>query len=201
MAEVKATNVVWHEGQVGRDKREVLLDQKGCLVWLTGLSASGKSTIAFTTEHILVERGRLAYVLDGDNIRHGINKNLGFSAEDRTENIRRVGEVGKLFADAGLITFASFISPYREDRDEVRGLMVDGDFIEVFIDAPVELCEERDPKGMYVKARTGEIPNFTGISAPYEAPESPEIAIKTADCTPEEAAGQIIALLQKMGKF
>ena len=201
MAEVKASNVVWHEGQVGRDKREVLLDQKGCLVWLTGLSASGKSTIAFTTEHILVERGRLAYVLDGDNIRHGISKNLGFSAEDRTENIRRVGEVGKLFADAGLITFASFISPYREDRDEVRGLMADGDFIEVFIDAPVELCEERDPKGMYVKARTGEIPDFTGISAPYEAPESPEIAIKTADCTPEEAAGQIIALLQKMGKF
>ncbi|MEE2753795.1 MAG: adenylyl-sulfate kinase [Candidatus Latescibacterota bacterium] len=201
MAEIKATNVVWHEGQVGRDKRETLLDQKGCLVWLTGLSASGKSTIAFATEHILVERNRLAYVLDGDNIRHGISKNLGFSAEDRTENIRRIGEVGKLFADAGLITFASFISPYREDRDEVRGLMADGEFIEVFIDAPVELCEERDPKGMYVKARTGEIPDFTGISAPYEAPESPEIVIKTADCTPEEAAGQIIALLEKMGKF
>lgn len=201
MAEVKATNVVWHEGQVGRDKREALLKQKGCLVWLTGLSAAGKSTIAFTAEHILVDRDRLAYVLDGDNIRHGISKNLGFSAEDRTENIRRIGEVGKLFADAGLITFASFISPYREDRDEVRGLMAEGDFIEVFIDAPVELCEERDPKGMYVKARTGEIPNFTGISAPYEAPESPEIAIKTADCTPEEAAGQIIALLEKMGKF
>ena len=201
LAEVKATNVVWHEGQVGREKREVLLDQKGCLVWLTGLSASGKSTIAFTAEHILVDRGWLAYVLDGDNIRHGISKNLGFSAEDRKENIRRIGEVGKLFADAGLITFASFISPYKEDRDEVRGLMADGDFIEVFIDAPVELCEERDPKGLYVKAKTGEIPNFTGISAPYEAPESPEIAIKTADCTPEEAAGQIIALLEKMGKF
>ena len=178
-----------------------MLNQQGCMIWLTGLPSSGKSTIAFTTEHILVERGRLAYVLDGDNIRHGISKNLGFSAEDRTENIRRIGEVGKLFADVGLITFASFISPYREDRDEVRGLMAEGDFIEVFIDAPVELCEERDPKGMYVKARTGEIPNFTGISAPYEAPESPEIAIKTADCTPEEAAGQIIALLEKMGKF
>ena len=201
MAEVKATNVVWHEGHVGRDKREGLLNQKGCMIWLTGLPSSGKSTIAFTAEHILVERGRLAYVLDGDNIRHGMNKNLGFSAEDRTENIRRIGEVGKLFADAGLITFTSFVSPYRADRDAVRELMAEGDFVEVFIDTPVELCEERDPKGLYAKARTGEIPNFTGVSDPYEAPENAEIVIKTADCTPEEAAEQIISLLEKMGKF
>jgi len=201
LAEVKATNVVWHEGHVGRDKREGLLNQKGCMIWLTGLPSSGKSTIAFTAEHILVERGRLAYVLDGDNIRHGMNKNLGFSAEDRTENIRRIGEVGKLFADAGLITFTSFVSPYRADRDAVRELMAEGDFVEVFIDTPVELCEERDPKGLYAKARTGEIPNFTGVSDPYEAPENAEIVIKTADCTPEEAAEQIISLLEKMGKF
>ena len=201
MVEVKATNVVWHEGHVGRDKREALIKQKGCMIWLTGLPSSGKSTIAFTAEHILVEQGRLAYVLDGDNVRHGMNKNLGFSAEDRTENIRRIGEVGKLFTDAGIVTFTSFVSPYREDRNTVRELMADDDFIEVFIDTPVELCEERDPKGLYAKARTGEIPNFTGISDPYEAPENPELVIKTSECTPEEAAGEIIALLAKMGKL
>ena len=201
MAEVKATNVVWHEGHVSRDKREGLLNQHGCMIWLTGLPSSGKSTIAFTAEHILVEQGRLAYVLDGDNIRHGLNKNLGFSAEDRAENIRRVGEVGKLFTDAGVVTFTSFVSPYREDRDAVRELMADRDFAEVFIDTPVEVCEERDPKGLYAKARAGEIPNFTGVSDPYEAPEKPELVIKTAGCSPEEASGQIIDLLKKMGKL
>ncbi len=201
MAEVKATNVVWHEGHVGREKREGLLNQKGVMIWLTGLPSSGKSTIAFTAEHILVEQGRLAYVLDGDNIRHGLSKNLGFSAEDRAENIRRIGEVGKLFTDAGVITFTSFVSPYKEDREAVRELMADGDFAEIFIDTPVELCEERDPKGLYAKARTGEIPNFTGVSDPYVAPENPELVIKTSECTPEEAAGQIIALLEKMGKL
>ncbi len=201
MAEVKATNVVWHEGHVGRDKRESLLHQQGCLIWLTGLPSSGKSTIAFTAEHILVEQGRLAYVLDGDNVRHGLTKNLGFSAEDRAENIRRIGEVGKLFTDAGVVTFTSFVSPYREDRDAVRALMGGDDFIEVFIDTPVVLCEERDPKGLYAKARTGEIPNFTGVSDPYEAPEKAELMIKTAECTPEEAAGKIIAHLKKMGKL
>ncbi|MBK34562.1 MAG: adenylyl-sulfate kinase [Gemmatimonadetes bacterium] len=201
MAQVKATNVVWHEGHVGREQREGLLKQNGVLIWLTGLPSSGKSTIAFTTEHILVERNRLAYVLDGDNIRHGLNKNLGFSAEDRAENIRRIGEVGKLFADAGVITLSSFVSPYHQDRDAVRALLDDGDFIEVFIDTPLELCEERDPKGLYAKARTGEIPNFTGISDPYEAPENAELVIRTADCTPETAANQIIDELEKRGKL
>ena len=202
MTQVKATNVVWHEGHVDRDRRQTLLKQQGVLIWLTGLPSSGKSTIAFTAEHILVEQqNRLAYVLDGDNIRHGLNKNLGFSAEDRAENIRRIGEVGKLFADTGVITLSSFVSPYREDRDAVRELMADGDFIEVFIDTPLELCEERDPKGLYAKARTGEIPNFTGISDPYEAPENAELVIKTTDCTPEDAANQIISELEKRGKL
>ncbi len=201
MTEVKATNIVWHEGHVARKQREDLLKQKGALVWLTGLPSSGKSTIAFTTEHALIERGRMAYVLDGDNIRHGLNKNLGFSAEDRAENIRRIGEVGKLFADAGIITLSSFVSPYRIDRDGVRELMENKDFIEVFINTPLGVCEERDPKGMYKKARTGEIPNFTGISDPYEPPENPELVIHTTDSTPQEAALQIIALLEARGNI
>ena len=201
MAEVKATNIVWHEGQVAREQREALLAQKGVLIWLTGLPSSGKSTVAFTVEHALVERGRMAYVLDGDNIRHGLNKNLGFSAEDRAENIRRIGEVGKLFADAGAITLSSFVSPYRADRDDVRELMDDGDFIEVFIDTPLEVCETRDPKGLYKKARTGEIPNFTGISDPYEPPENPELVIYTVDSTPQRATQQIIALLEARGNI
>jgi adenylylsulfate kinase len=171
------------------------------LVWLTGLSGSGKSTIAYTVEHALVSRGHLAYVLDGDNIRHGLNKNLGFSAGDRTENIRRIGEVGKLFADTGAITLASFVSPYREDRDAVRALMGEGDFIELFVDTPLELCEDRDPKGLYKKARAGEISNFTGISAPYEAPEQAELIIKTAECRLEEAALQVLSLLEQSGKI
>lgn len=199
--ETRATNVVWHEGHVSRQEREALLRQKGVLVWLTGLPSSGKSTIAFTAEHLLVERGHLAYVLDGDNIRHGLNKNLGFSAEHREENIRRIGEVGKLFTDAGALTLTSFVSPYRADRDKVRALMADGDFIEVFIDTPLELCEERDPKGLYKKARAGEIPNFTGISDPYEPPTNAELVIPTADCMPQEAAQRIIALLVERGKI
>ena len=201
MAQIKATNIVWHEGHVGREQRENLLSQKGALVWLTGLPSSGKSTIAYTVEHALVERRHMSYVLDGDNIRHGLNKNLGFSAEDRTENIRRIGEVGKLFVDAGLVTITSFVSPYREDRDAVRELMDDGDFLEVYINTPLELCEERDPKGLYKKARDGEIPNFTGISDPYEAPSTPELEILTADCTPQEAAIQIIQLLEQRDKI
>ena len=201
MTAVKATNIVWHEGHVDRQQREDLLKQKGVLIWLTGLPSSGKSTLAFTIEHALVKRGRMAYVLDGDNIRHGLNKNLGFSAEDRAENIRRIGEVGKLFADAGVITLSSFVSPYTSDRDEVRALMGEDDFIEVFVDTPLEVCEERDPKGLYAKARTGEIPNFTGISDPYEPPENPEIVIKTTECTPQEAAVQIINLLETRGNI
>ena len=201
MTEIKATNIVRHEGHVSRQEREGLLGQQGVLLWLTGLPSSGKSTIAYTVEHALVNRSHLAYVLDGDNIRFGLNKNLGFSAEDRAENIRRIGEVGKLFVDGGYITLASFVSPYREDRDGVRALMADGDFAEVFIDTPVELCEERDPKGLYKKARNGEIPNFTGVSDPYEAPENAEMVIKTATGTPEEAAAQILAMLEQIGKI
>tara|TARA_A100001037_G_scaffold246463_1_gene228193 strand:+ start:295 stop:909 length:615 start_codon:yes stop_codon:yes gene_type:complete len=201
LTEIKATNIVRHEGHVSRQERERLLGQQGVLLWLTGLPSSGKSTIAYTVEHALVNRGHLAYVLDGDNIRFGLNKNLGFSAEDRAENIRRIGEVGKLFVDGGYITLASFVSPYREDRDGVRALMADGDFAEIFIDTPVELCEERDPKGLYKKARAGEIPNFTGVSDPYEAPENAEMVIKTATGTPEEAAAQILAMLEQIGKI
>lgn len=200
-AQVKATNIVWHEGHVRRSTREALLSQKGVLVWLTGLPSSGKSTTAFTVEHALIDRGHLAYVLDGDNIRHGLNKNLGFSAEDRAENIRRIGEVGKLFSDSGVVTLSSFVSPYRLDRDHVRALMDDGDFIEVFINTPLELCEERDPKGLYKKARNGDIPNFTGISDPYEEPLNPELEIRTGECTPEESAATIIDMLEQRGKI
>ena len=201
MSTMKATNIVRHESHVSRDERETKLKQKGVLLWLTGLPSSGKSTIAYTVEHALVNRGHLAYVLDGDNIRFGLNGNLGFSAEDRTENIRRIGEVGKLFVDGGFLTLASFVSPYSEDRDAVRELMGEGDFVEIFIDTAVEICEERDPKGLYKKARTGEIPNFTGFSDPYEVPEKPEMIIKTADWTAEEAAVLIIEMLEKLGKI
>ena len=201
MTAIKATNIVRHEGHVSRDERETKLKQKGVLLWLTGLPSSGKSTIAYTVEHALANRGHLAYVLDGDNIRFGLNGNLGFSAEDRTENIRRIGEVGKLFVDGGFLTLASFVSPYSEDRDAVRELMGEGDFVEIFIDTPVEICEERDPKGLYKKARAGEIPNFTGISDPFEVPEKPEMIIKTADWTAEEAAVLIIEMLEKLGKI
>ncbi|MBT4501142.1 MAG: adenylyl-sulfate kinase [Gemmatimonadetes bacterium] len=201
MPPTKATNIVWHEGHVGRQQREERLKQKGILVWLTGLPSSGKSTTAFTVEHALVKRGQMAYVLDGDNIRHGLNKDLGFSAEDRAENIRRIGEVGKLFADAGIITLSSFVSPYQRDRDHVRALMDEGDFLEVFIDTPLEICEERDPKGLYKKAKAGEILHFTGISDPYEPPENPELVIETATCTPQEATVQIIDKLETLGKI
>ena len=201
MSTIKATNIVRHEGHVSRDERESKLKQKAVLLWLTGLPSSGKSTIAYTVEHALVKRGHLAYVLDGDNIRFGLNGNLGFSAEDRTENIRRIGEVGKLFVDGGFLTLASFVSPYSADRDAVRELMGEGDFVEIFIDTPVEICEERDPKGLYEKARTGEISNFSGISDPYEVPEKPEMIIKTADWTAEEAAVLIIEMLEKSGKI
>jgi adenylylsulfate kinase len=201
MSKQIATNITWHEGHVDRKLREALLGQKGCTLWFTGLSASGKSTIAFTVEHALVELGRLAYVLDGDNIRHGLNKNLGFSPEDRAENIRRIGEVAKLFADAGVITLSSFISPYRSDRDQVREIhAADGmAFVEIFVDASVEVCEARDPKGLYKKARAGEIPEFTGISAPYEAPEKPEIILDAGAITPQQGAEQVIAYLTKAG--
>ena len=201
MAKQVATNITWHEGHVDREHRNKLLKQGGATVWFTGLSASGKSTIAFTIEHALVERGHLAYVLDGDNIRHGLNKNLGFSPEDREENIRRIGEVSKLFADAGLLTLTSFISPYRADRDRARQIHEEAGlaFIEVFVEASVELCEQRDPRGLYAKARTGEIPEFTGISAPYEEPLRPELVLDTGQLSPQQAAAVVLEYLEGKG--
>ena len=199
MTKIKATNITWHEGHVSREERERLLKQKGCLIWFTGLSGSGKSSIAYTVEHELTKRGHLCYVLDGDNIRHGLNKNLGFSAEDRAENIRRIGEVGKLFVDAGIVTMTAFISPYRADRNANRALLKDGEFVEVLMDVPIEICEQRDPKGLYQKARAGEIKGFTGIDDPYEAPENPELVIKNVECTPQEAAAQVIEYLEDKG--
>src|SRR5512144_1533567 len=166
MAEQKATNIVWHKGAVTREDREQLNGHKGCTVWLTGLSGSGKSTIAVDLEKRLCERGVRTYILDGDNIRHGLNKNLGFSPADRAENIRRIGEVAKLFTDAGAVTITAFVSPYRSDRAAVRALLGPADFVEVFVDAPLEVCEARDPKGLYKRARAGEIEEFTGVSAP-----------------------------------
>jgi adenylylsulfate kinase len=201
MTEIKSTNVVWHEGHVEKAAREKLLGQRGCTIWLTGLPSSGKSTVAFSFEHALVQQGRLAYVLDGDNIRHGLNKNLGFSAEDRAENIRRIGEVAKLFADAGVITLTSFVSPYKADRDLVRKLHDDAKtpFIEVFIDTPVDECEVRDPKGLYKKARAGEIKNFTGVSDPYEPPTKPEVVLKTKEHKLEECVAQLAKYLEDKG--
>ena len=201
MTEIRATNITWHEGHVGREQRERLLKQKGALIWFTGLSASGKSTIAYTLEHALVERGHLAYVLDGDNIRHGLNKNLGFSAEDRAENIRRIAEVGKLFVDAGVVTCTSFISPYRADRDAARKVVGNEDFIEVFVDTPIAVCEQRDPKGLYKKARAGEIKGFTGIDDPYEAPLKPELTLDASKVSPQEAAVILVEFLERRGKI
>lgn len=201
MTEIKATNITWHEGHVKREERQGLLKQQGCTIWFTGLSGSGKSTFAFTLEHALVQRGHLAYVLDGDNIRHGLNKNLGFSAADREENIRRIGEVAKLFADLGAITMTSFISPYRKDRDGVRKLHDDGKlpFIEVHVNTPIATCEQRDPKGLYKKARAGELKNFTGIDDPYEAPDKPELTIDATSTSPQEAAVILLQYLEKQG--
>ncbi|MEA2710178.1 MAG: adenylylsulfate kinase [Phycisphaerales bacterium] len=203
MAEQKATNVTWHEGSVTRDEREKLLGQKGVTVWMTGLSASGKSTIAVILEQMLLHQKKHAYRLDGDNIRMGLNKNLGFSAEDRTENIRRIGEVAKLFTDAGVIAITSFISPYRKDRDAVRAGMKPGEFIEIYINVSLDAAEKRDPKGLYKKARAavaaGKGMGFTGIDDPYEAPEKPEMVIDTEKMKPEEAAEKILAYLDKGG--
>lgn len=199
MTQRRSTNITWHEGHVTRSEREQLLGQRGATIWLTGLSGSGKSTIAVAAEKALVERGCLAYVLDGDNIRHGLNKNLGFSPDDRTENIRRIGEVAKLFTDAGVLVFTSFISPYRSDRDAVRSIMADGDFIEVYVAASLETCESRDVKGLYAKARAGEIPDFTGISAPYEAPERPELVLDTNRQSVAESVGALVGYLERKG--
>lgn len=194
MTEQIATNITWHEGSVTRQHRHQALNQKGATIWLTGLSASGKSTIATAAEQVLIQRGHIAYCLDGDNVRHGLNKNLGFSAEDRAENIRRISEVAKLFADAGIITITSFISPYRADRDLARQLHEDANlpFIEVFVDCPLEEAEKRDPKGLYKKARAGQIKGFTGIDDPYEVPENPDLIIPTADLSIAESVQMLV---------
>jgi adenylylsulfate kinase len=201
MAEQKATNVHWHEGDITREHREKILGHRGATLWFTGLSGSGKSTVAVELEGILSEMGVLAYRLDGDNVRLGINKNLGFSAEDRTENIRRIGEIAKLFVDSGVLALSSFISPYAADRDQVRALHEEAgmDFIEVHVDCSLAAAESRDPKGLYKKARAGEIKNFTGIDDPYEAPAKPEIHLHTDQQSLEEEVNLILDELRARG--
>ncbi len=203
MADQVATNITWHEGETTREEREKNLQQKGCTLWMTGLSGSGKSTIAVVLEQVLMQRGHQAYRLDGDNIRHGLNKNLGFSAEDRTENIRRIGEVTKLFADSAIISVTSFISQYRADRDIARKLHDEAGiaFYEVYIECPLEVAEERDPKGLYKKARAGEIKGFTGIDDPYEAPEKAELTLRTDQNSVAESVQKIIDLLDQKGRL
>lgn len=199
MTQPKSANITWSEGHVTPQQREAALGHRPATVWFTGLSGSGKSTLAITVERALVERGINAYVLDGDNVRHGLNSDLGFSPEDRTENIRRIGEVCALFNDAGLIVLTAFISPYRSDRDAVRARHPEGGFLEVFVDTPIEVCEARDVKGLYAKARAGEIPDFSGISAPYEPPERAELRIDTSGETLEESATSVLSLLEERG--
>lgn len=212
------TNVTWHEHSVSRDEREQLNKHKGCVIWFTGLSACGKSTVANLVDHKLHKRGQHSFVLDGDNVRMGLNAGpgmlkerhgeefskrfgLGFSAQDREENIRRIGAVAKLFCDAGLVTLTAFISPYRRDRDAVRATMKDGDFIEIFVDAPLELCEKRDPKGLYKKARAGELKGFTGIDDPYEAPAKPELVLDAGAKDADTLADEVIAFLARTCKI
>jgi adenylylsulfate kinase len=212
--------ITWHEHSVSREDRENLNRHKGCVIWFTGLSGCGKSTVANEVAHQLHQLGVRVYVLDGDNIRHGLNASpqkladhgeqyaarfgLGFSAEDRQENIRRIGSVAQLFADAGLVTLAAFVSPYRRDRDQVRSYVCEhgeDDFIEVFVDTPLEVCEARDPKGLYKQARAGKIKNFTGIDDPYEPPESAELTLKAAEKTPEQLATEVVSYLRDSGKI
>ncbi len=190
-----ADNITWHPGDVAREERP----SRGATVWLTGLSGSGKSTVAAACERLLVDAGRPAYVLDGDNVRHGLNADLGFSAADRTENVRRVGHVARLLADAGVVALVPLISPYRADRDLVRGLHADAGlpFVEVFVDTPIELCEQRDPKGLYAKARAGEITGFTGVDDPYEPPEEPELILRPDDGDARAMADRLLAALDE----
>lgn len=203
MPEPKATNITWHEGTVDRDARAKQLGQRGCTVWFTGLSGSGKSTVAVAVESLLHQLGKHSYRLDGDNVRHGLCANLGFSAEDRDENIRRIGETAKLFADSGTITLCSFVSPYRAARTQVRKLHEDAGlpFFEVFVDIPIEVAQQRDPKGLYAKAAAGEIKDMTGLSdkSPFEAPENPEIRLPTHEQPIEKSAADVIAALQSSG--
>jgi adenylylsulfate kinase len=194
---MRSSNIRWQDGDIDHEKRKVLLNQKGICLWFTGLSGSGKSTLARSVEKALYELGRISYVLDGDNVRHGLNGDLGFSDEDRKENIRRIGEVSKLFVDAGLLTLTAFISPFRADREAVRNILEDGQFIEVYVDCPLDICEHRDVKGLYARARKNEISAFTGISSPYEAPENPEIRVNTGEKNLEESTKIIINYLKK----
>ncbi len=195
----RSTNITWHHAKIDRTLREERLGHKGVVLWFTGLSGSGKSTLASEVERLLFERGCNPYVLDGDNIRHGLNKDLGFSPEDREENIRRIGHVAHLFSQAGMIAMTAFISPYRRDRDLARALHQNGSFIEVYCRCGLDTCEKRDPKGLYKKARAGEIPEFTGISAPYEEPNLPEVVVDTDKEPVEESARKVITYLEKVG--
>jgi adenylylsulfate kinase len=199
MAAPKSENITWHVGERERQDRERLNGHRGITLWFTGLSGSGKSTVAHRVERMLMDRGHHLYTLDGDNVRHGLCADLGFGPDDRKENIRRIGEVCKLFTDAALITLAAFVSPYRSDRDRVRGILHQGDFIEVYVSADVAVCEARDPKGLYKKARAGQIPEFTGVSAPYEAPEAPELTLHTDLESVDESAARVIAYLETNG--
>ncbi|MFC1888136.1 adenylyl-sulfate kinase [Thermodesulfobacteriota bacterium] len=197
MNEIKSKNIKWHQRDVTREDRAKRFRQKGVVIWFTGLPGSGKSTLALAVEKNLFERGCHTYVLDGDNVRHGLNRDLGFSPEDREENIRRIGEVAALFAHAGLVTMTAFISPYRSDRDNARVLLEEGEFIEVFCKCDLAICEERDPKGLYIKARSGEIAEFTGISAPYEEPLGPELIVNTGEQNLEACTDAVIQYLRE----
>ncbi len=194
-----STNIRWHEGQVSQSEREELLNQKGVVLWLTGLSGSGKSTIARQLELQLTRKKKVSYVLDGDNIRHGLNKNLGFSPQDREENIRRIAEVSRILQNIGIIVITAFISPYQKDRDSSRSLFSKGRFWEIFVDAPISVCEDRDTKGLYKKAREGKIPEFTGVSAPYEKPTNPELLIPTDKLNLNQAVARIEEKLEEKG--
>jgi adenylylsulfate kinase len=197
--QVKSTNVTWHHADITPEDRENQNGHKAVVLWFTGLSGAGKSTLAHAVENALFAKGCRTFVLDGDNIRHGMNKNLGFSPEDRKENIRRIGEVAKLFNDAGVIALTAFISPYREDRDAAREIAGDGKFFEVYVKCALDVCEARDPKGLYKKARAGEIPEFTGISAPYEEPDNAEIVVDTGEQSLEESAETVLGALREAG--
>lgn len=199
MTQNAATNITWHEHMVSPADRAGLKGHKGAVLWFTGLSGAGKSTIANAVDYKLNQRGVHTYLLDGDNVRHGLNKNLGFSAADRAENIRRIGEVGKLMTDAGLIALTAFISPYRADRDNVRALLAPGEFVEIYVQAPLATCEARDPKGLYKKARAGELKGFTGIDDPYEAPEHAELVLDSHGKGIEALADEVIAYLAAQG--
>lgn len=199
MSNTKSTNIVWHSGTVERLHRETSNRHRGLTIWFTGLSGSGKSTLSVALEERLHQMGCRTYRLDGDNVRSGLNRDLAFSPEDRIENIRRIGEVARLFRDAGIINLTAFISPYKRDREMARALCTEDDFVEVFVDAPLEICEQRDPKGLYKKARAGSIPNFTGISAPYEPPETPEVHVNTGEDSVKVCVDQLAHYLVDNG--